>query len=222
MYLLNICICFCLYVYICRHLYIHKYFIYINVSMSTEKYIHRYVDIKIYLYLNSIGPTWINMVQQSLTFGVVNIPNIFNLAHSLEAMLQSKPDLFAKTQIRIVSSFLSDGFAHLSCKMIWFPARIRMHNSYGNPGLPYPQSWRQTKWSWNPQWPGFGRNCTSLAGCGAHAGGAFYRAGAVQCTRNKCGKYAAWRVRATDLGRQFPPLRPTHPYLGMYDSETMR
>ena len=76
-------------------------------------------------------------------------------------------DLFAKTQIRIVSSFLSDGCAHLKCRMIWFPARIRNHNSYGNPGLPYPQSWRQTKWSWNPQcpglavtahrWPGVGR-----------------------------------------------------------------
>ena len=50
------------------------------------------------------------MVQQSLTIGAVNILNIFNLAHSLEAMLQSKPDLFAKTQIRIVSLFLSDGF----------------------------------------------------------------------------------------------------------------
>ena len=120
-------------------------------------------------------------------------------------------DLFSKTQIRIVSCFLRHGFAHLSCKMIWFPARIRMHNSYGNPGLPYPQSWRQTKWSWNPQWPGFGRNCTPLAGCGAHAGGAFYWAAAVQCSQQVM---PLGECKPRTLGGSFHPWGQHIPILG--------
>ena len=127
---------------------------------------HVHVKFSINSFLNSIGLTWINMVQQSLTIGAVNIPNIFNLAYSLESMLQSKPDLFAKTQIRIVSSFLSDGFCAFKLQNDLVPskdqnAQFIWKSRFALPagakpsghGTPTDLGWAVTA----HRWPGVGR-----------------------------------------------------------------